>query len=48
MLKYRVPFDAVPPEQADAQYRERAIRQLQRKARQLGVTVIVEPIPQPA
>ncbi|UBF24313.1 hypothetical protein K9N68_21740 [Kovacikia minuta CCNUW1] len=35
-------FQAVPSEQADAQYRERAIRQLQRHAKQLGATVIFE------
>lgn len=46
LLKEQVPFEAIPPEQADSQYRERAIRQLQRKAQQLGVTVVVEPIPQ--
>ena len=42
MPKYRVPFQAVPPEQADAQYRERAMRQLQRQAKQLGATVVFE------
>jgi transposase len=43
MLKEQVPFAAVPPEQADAQYRERALRQLQRKAQQLGVKLLIEP-----
>jgi transposase len=43
MLKEKVPFAVVPPEQADAQYRERAIRQLQRKAQQLGVKITLEP-----
>jgi transposase len=42
MLKYRVPFAAVPPEQEDAQYRQRALRQLQRKAKQLGATLVME------
>ena len=46
LLKEQVPFEAIPPEQADSQYRERAIRQLQRKAQRLGVTVVVEPIAQ--
>ena len=43
MLKEQVPFAAVPPEQADAQYRERALRQLQRKAQRLGVKLLIEP-----
>jgi transposase len=43
MLKEKVPFAVVPPEKADAQYRERAIRQLQRKAQQLGVKITLEP-----
>lgn len=47
LLKERVSFVAVPPEQAESQYRERALRQLQRKARQLGVTLVLEPTPQP-
>ncbi|MEP0873961.1 IS110 family transposase [Trichocoleus desertorum AS-A10] len=42
MLKYQVPFAAVPPEQEDAQYRQRALRQLQRKAKQLGATLVME------
>jgi transposase len=41
MLKHRVPFAAVPPQQDETQARERAIRQLQRQARQLGVTLVV-------
>jgi hypothetical protein len=47
MLKYRVPFAAVPPHQDEAQSREQAIRQLQRQAQRLGVTIVVEPSPQP-
>jgi transposase len=47
MLKHRVPFAAVPPHQDEAQSREQAIRQLQRQAQRLGVTVVVEPSPQP-
>jgi hypothetical protein len=43
MLKHQVPFAAVPAHQDEAQSREQAIRQLQR----LGVTVVVEPSPQP-
>jgi transposase len=42
MLKYRVPFAAVPPDQDEAQYRERALRQLQRTARQLGAEVVIK------
>jgi transposase len=42
MLKEKVPFVAVSPHLEDAQYRERAIRQLQRKALQLGVTISLE------
>lgn len=44
MLKYRVAFAAVPPEQENTQYRQRALRQLQRKAQQLGATLVIEPI----
>jgi len=47
MLKHRVPFAAVPPRQDEAQWRERAIRQLQCQAQRLGVTVVVEPSAQP-
>jgi transposase len=48
MLKYRMPFEAITPEQENTHYRQQALRQLQRKARQLGVTVIVDPTPQPS
>lgn len=47
MLKHRVPFAAVPPHQDEAQSREQAIRQLQRQAQRLGVSVVVEPSAQP-
>lgn len=43
MLKERVPFAAVPPEQATAQYRELALRQLERKAQKLGARLVLEP-----
>jgi transposase len=42
MLKYRVAFTAVPPEQENVQYRQRALKQLQRKAQQLGATLVLE------
>jgi transposase len=45
MLKYQTPFAAVPPEQADARYREQALRNLQRKALKLGARVVMEPNP---
>lgn len=44
MLKQRTPFQAVSPEQADTQLRERLLRQLQRKAQQLGARIVLEPI----
>lgn len=43
LLKYRAPFVAVSSANEDTQYRERAVRQLQRKARHLGVTVVMNP-----
>jgi transposase len=43
MLKYQTPFSAVPAEQADAQYREQALRNLQRKALRLGARLVIEP-----
>lgn len=45
MLKYRVPFEAVPPEQADEQYRQRVLKQLERKAHQFGARLIIDPLP---
>jgi hypothetical protein len=44
MLKYRVPFEAVPPEQADEQYRQRVLKQLQRKASQFGARLVIDPL----
>ena len=41
MLKHQVPYEAVPPEQAEARHRERQLRQLKHRARQLGVEVLV-------
>lgn len=43
MLKYQVPFQSVPPQQAEESYRQHALRQLQRQAQKLGVKVMVEP-----
>lgn len=42
LLKYRVPFTAISPEQADTQYRERMLKQLQRKAQLLGAKLVFE------
>lgn len=42
LLKYQVPFVAQSPEQEDAQYRERALRNLQRKARKLGAKLVID------
>lgn len=44
LLKYQVPFSALPPEQEDARYRERALRNLQRKALKLGARFVFEPL----
>jgi len=43
LLKYQVPFSALPPEQEDARYRERALRNLQRKALKLGARIVIDP-----
>jgi transposase len=43
LLKYQVPFSGLLPEQEDARYRERALRNLQRKALKLGARLVVEP-----
>jgi transposase len=42
LLKTGVPYVGMPPEQEDAQYRERALRNLQRKARKLGAKLVLE------
>jgi transposase len=42
LLKTGVPYVTLPPEQEDAQYRERALRNLQRKARKLGAKLVLE------
>jgi transposase len=42
MLKEKTPFVTVSPHQEDAQYRERALKQLQRKAQRLGVKIVLE------
>ena len=39
--------EAVSPEHAEAQYRQRALRQLERKAQQLGARVVMDPAPVP-
>ncbi|HCF25820.1 MAG TPA: IS110 family transposase [Cyanobacteria bacterium UBA11049] len=44
LLKYQVPFIAQSPEQEDAQYRERALRNLQRKAHKLGAKLVIDSI----
>lgn len=45
LLKYQVPFSALPPAQEDARYRDRALRNLQRKALKLGARLVGDPIP---
>lgn len=42
MLKNGVPFAAVQPEHEDERYRERALRHLQRQARELGAKLVIE------
>lgn len=42
LLKTGVAYLAQPPEQEDAQYRERTLRNLQRKARKLGAKLVLE------
>lgn len=42
LLKYQVPFSALPPAQEDARYRERALRNLQRKALKLGARIVID------
>ncbi|MDX2241643.1 MAG: transposase [Leptolyngbyaceae cyanobacterium bins.302] len=42
LLKYQVPFSALPPAQEDARFRERALRNLQQKALKL----VLEPVPE--
>ncbi len=42
LLKYQIPFVAQSPEQEDAQYRERTLRNLQRKARKLGAKLVID------
>lgn len=42
LLKTGVPYVGLPPEQEDAKYRERALRNLQRKARKLGAKLVLE------
>ena len=44
MLKYQVHYAAIPPEQEDARYRQRALRRLQRQAHQLGATIVFQPV----
>ena len=47
LLKYQVPFSALPPAQEDARYRQRALRNLQRKALKLGARLVVDPASDP-
>ena len=42
MLKNQTPFTAVGAEHEDERYRERALRNLQRQARKLGATILME------
>ena len=42
MLKYQVPFSAIPPEQEAERYRQRLLHNLQRKARELCAKLILE------
>jgi transposase len=42
LLKYQVPFSALPPAQEDARYRERALRNLQQKALKLGDRIVID------
>lgn len=46
MLKCQVPFEAVPPEQEEAKYRERTLRQLERKAQKLGAKIVWDAYPE--
>jgi transposase len=48
LLKEQVPFVALSPEQEDAQWRARALRQLQRQAQKLGMTVMPHAAPEPS
>jgi transposase len=43
LLKHQVPFQSVPPQQAEDSYRQHALRQLQRQAQKLGAKVVIEP-----
>lgn len=43
LLKTGVSYVAMPAEQEDAKYRERALRNLQRKAQKLGAKLVLEP-----
>lgn len=45
LLKYQVPFSGLSPAQEDARRRERALRNLQRKALKLVARLVVEPVP---
>ena len=42
MLKNRVPFEAISPEQEDKRYRERVLRNLKRQAQKLGAKLVLE------
>ena len=46
MLKNQTPFTAVGAEHEDKRYRERALRNLQRQARKLGATIVMETVAQ--
>ena len=48
LLKEQVPFATLPPEQKNAQWRARALRQLERQAQKLGMTVVPQASPEPS
>lgn len=41
LLKYRVPYQALPAEQVDRQYQQRLLHRLQKQAQQLGAQLIL-------
>lgn len=47
LLKYRVPYQALPAEQVDRQYQQRILHRLQKQAQQLGAQLILPSKPLP-
>jgi hypothetical protein len=46
MLKFRVPYQALPAEQVDRQYQQRLLHRLRKQAQQLGAQLVVPSEPQ--